>query len=454
MRGLAAALVATIALLAVAGSLLGAEKDEAIEQSLIEAKQAYAKAIADLDAALLERIDAKIRETAETGDLNAVKALMAARDRFAESHVVPEAEPLKHAVGVYGDSLHAIRAKLIAAYDEAIAGYTKALNIDRATEIQTEKKGFEAGRHEVQAPLPAITLPNAKLDHEYQQALELHARAHEHARHEVLSTFDQRISFYESRSDADQVAQLKQAREAFEASQHFMHVQDPAIRRIEQRYASITDGANTRLERVYHALIVRLERAGETDLAEQLKARMAQTLTGQGGRAAPPAFDPAKLARVPDRLFGADQTYTSFDPQGGLLVGVRVSYKQAFGGNLIESIQPLFRRPSGEIVAGDRYGGRTGRPIEVIAKKGYAVGEIHGRIGAMINGMKLIFHRDLGDRLDPADAYASDWLGHTEGGGPFTHKSEGKLVYGLFGKPRDDWAGQFGLLVAPDAASK
>lgn len=133
---------------------------------------------------------------------------------------------------------------------------------------------------------------------------------------------------------------------------------------------------------------------------------------------------------------------------GGVLIGFDVTKRNAFGGDLIESVRPIFL-VGDKRVSGERIGGDTGTPGEIIARDGYAVGKLEGRQGMMVNGFKITFMRQRGNALDSNDAYESPWIGHDEGGSPFVFDSQGKVVRGICGSARKEWLDGFRFLVDP-----
>lgn len=136
-------------------------------------------------------------------------------------------------------------------------------------------------------------------------------------------------------------------------------------------------------------------------------------------------------------------------PEGkGALVGFEVTQRSAFGGNLIESVQPIYE-VDGKQKSGERYGGNTGAPRQVLARDGYAVGRVEGRAGLMVNGFKITFMRMNEGALDPADSHESPWIGFDQGGSVFNLDSNGKIIRGIYGSARKDWLSGFGFLVAP-----
>ena len=155
--------------------------------------------------------------------------------------------------------------------------------------------------------------------------------------------------------------------------------------------------------------------------------------------ASEPASDlPAGLSDHPPKFFGGNRDrFHDLAPTGGVLVGVRVTYIQRFGGSKIRSVQPVFR-VNDKLVDGHPHGQAVGPETQAIAKTGYAVGAIYTHTGITVDGFELVFMKVDGDKLDPADTYTSPWLGDRKGGSPRDATTDGKLPLGLQGRAGEE----------------
>jgi hypothetical protein len=124
-------------------------------------------------------------------------------------------------------------------------------------------------------------------------------------------------------------------------------------------------------------------------------------------------------------------------PEGSVLVGVRVTYIERFGGPKIRSVQPIFR--SGKNYYAGKIHGQFVPPFKTfVAKPGYAVGGLVTHTGLTVDGFGIVYMKVDGDALDPTDSYKSAWIGDKEGGGPGEVFSNGALVVGLQGKSKEE----------------
>jgi len=138
------------------------------------------------------------------------------------------------------------------------------------------------------------------------------------------------------------------------------------------------------------------------------------------------------------RSFARDREgFRDVGPAGSVLVGVRVSYIERFGGPKIRSAQPLYRTGKNHY-AGRVYGVAVGPVTTVVARPGYAVGGLVTHTGLTVDGFRLVFMKVDGDRLDPGDSYDSPWIGDDKGGSPGEVTSKGGLVVGLQGRSRTE----------------
>jgi hypothetical protein len=119
-------------------------------------------------------------------------------------------------------------------------------------------------------------------------------------------------------------------------------------------------------------------------------------------------------------------------PAGSVLVGVRVSYIERFGGPKVGSAQPIYRSGKNHYL-GRIYGSVVGPVTTVVARPGYAVGGLVTHTGLTVDGFGMVFMKVDDDRLDPDDTYNSPWIGDTKGGSPGEVNSNGRIV-GLQGR--------------------
>lgn len=160
---------------------------------------------------------------------------------------------------------------------------------------------------------------------------------------------------------------------------------------------------------------------------------------------APEDLGPAK-SQTP--IVGAtnDPTFKDEAPPRSVLIGLDVGLADAFGVELVRAIRPRYLTPSGE-VAGRNFGTDFRKTVSVKAKQGYAVGALNIKAGLVVNGFSVVFMRQKGNTLDPADSYASEWIGDQTGGNaPVILGGDGALIVGIIGKRNARECNGLGLL--------
>jgi hypothetical protein len=71
-------------------------------------------------------------------------------------------------------------------------------------------------------------------------------------------------------------------------------------------------------------------------------------------------------------------------------------------------------------------------PNRVLAKEGYAVAGAQVHAGKYVDGIKLLFQRVKDDgTFNPADSYASDWIGYAGAGQPQNLANDGRDIIGI-----------------------
>jgi hypothetical protein len=182
----------------------------------------------------------------------------------------------------------------------------------------------------------------------------------------------------------------------------------------------------------------------------------AQVSSDRGPNPAKPAevalevkYDASRLAERPPTIRGGGdrERFRETAPKGGLLVGARVGYVNAFGGSKVGSIQAIFQTGT-SFVQAPRRGAQVALADTVLAQPGYAVGGINTRTGLLLDAFQLVFMKVKGSRLDPNDSYASDWFGDPRGGNPAAVTGGGKFVAGIVGLTNGREINALGLVVA------
>lgn len=139
-----------------------AASSDDVGSALASAKVEHKAALDSLSTALVIAMQAAIKETATEGDLQKVKAAMAEKDGWVKQGRLSASPAFSECVKQYLTDRRAASTKLLNAYRDAVAGYTKQLKLDEATAIENEMKAFIATEKAVLAGKAANPVAEAK----------------------------------------------------------------------------------------------------------------------------------------------------------------------------------------------------------------------------------------------------------------------------------------------------
>jgi hypothetical protein len=124
---------------------------------------------------------------------------------------------------------------------------------------------------------------------------------------------------------------------------------------------------------------------------------------------------------------------------GEWLAGVEVATRVSplDGRAVVVTLTPVCRSDAGPR-NGPSYGGNPGadqiRRWRLLAKDGYAVGGMVVVGDHLVRGVKIIFMRTAGGRLDVTDRYESEWAGDRGGAPAINYNGEGQPAVGVRGR--------------------
>ena len=148
-------------------------------------------------------------------------------------------------------------------------------------------------------------------------------------------------------------------------------------------------------------------------------------VSGSAVWAEPGSGSPYQLALPMGGLGGTP--FFDIAPPGSRLIGFRHGCAKA-----LVSLQPLWRTPDG-VAAGRRHGWDRKPDQDEQAKDGYAVGAVVLKTTGVVEGLRLVYYRDRGARLDPSDRYEGPWIGSRGGGPEITLHGAGRPIVGVHG---------------------
>jgi hypothetical protein len=144
---------------------------------------------------------------------------------------------------------------------------------------------------------------------------------------------------------------------------------------------------------------------------------------------------PAQAAEGRTLLGGTfEPGFRDVAPKNGRLIGFEVGLKKFLDNDVVGAIRPIFVDAQGTEIMGKQHGTDMSRMVSIRAKKDYAVGAITVSPGIGVFGFSATFMRIDKDRLNPSDAYESDWVGSKRGGRQKRFGGDGAPVVGIIGK--------------------
>jgi hypothetical protein len=160
-----------------------------------------------------------------------------------------------------------------------------------------------------------------------------------------------------------------------------------------------------------------------------------QLLTSGSARALLERIREATNARRTTRsqkLGTGKESYEEVPKGGALLTGFEVTYGKFGDSPTVTTFRPIFLTRTGR-VEGTTHGIPGEGLIRVEAKQGYAVGAVTIKAGLGVDGMSVTFMKISGGKLDPNQAYESEWLGGRGGEAEKKLGGTGAPVVGIFG---------------------
>jgi hypothetical protein len=180
--------------------------------------------------------------------------------------------------------------------------------------------------------------------------------------------------------------------------------------------------------------------------SDRLSAAARKLLVHVAGRVAEGAIEQSEPAGG-----GGGGFFEEVPQSGALLVGLNLGVGNYAGHLVLRAVQGVYLS-SGGISFGEDHGELGADAIKLLAKPGYAIGAFTARAGQRVDGLAVVFMRIHENRLDPKDAYSSQWVGGEGGGVPTLVSGEGRAVVGIFGGIGAE-LDRFGLMVDEESGA-
>ena len=149
----------------------------------------------------------------------------------------------------------------------------------------------------------------------------------------------------------------------------------------------------------------------------------------------PPPIAQANAADGKTEILGGafDPVFIDSAPEGGVLAGFEIGLGKFVNSDIVKAARPIYRVGDRDFL-GKQRGTETNRVVTVVARPGYAVGALTAKAGLTVDGLSVTFMKVVNGRLDPTDAYESNWIGGKGGNQPVRLGGDGRLVVGMIGK--------------------
>jgi len=268
--------------------------------AVAEARAEHAKAMAAVRAAMVEAIDAHLATVAQSGDLDAAKAVADQREAFKQSDKLPSSPELVDSVAKFITARAAADRGLVLSLEKSVKVYTKLLRLDDASALREQANHVRA-RHPAELfveappvdptpakpddppPVTTVTPPDAPdpavaIDAAITAARAAHGKTIESARAGLLTAYREAIP--RAREKSPEIATRLQAElAAFEKDRVL-----PARTAMKEKVVAFIEAvrqADDDLASAYEAAIekyIAAERPARASLVRDELARMQQRL--------------------------------------------------------------------------------------------------------------------------------------------------------------------------------
>lgn len=254
----------------VSGAAFGADR-EAVDA----AKQAYATKTAVAREALLAGFAEAAKVEATKGDLDAVKAIVVAKDAFEAKGTLPTDVPaMSGALKAYRDDESAARDEVAAAYRELLSELTGKAQFEEARKVGIEleaiEKGGAIGGGTGAAPKP----PSDPVLAELAEAKEAYDEEYQALAEALLADLDERILDLSKSGKLDDVEAVQKARTDFESTGQIGETDDDKVRFAKAKFDRALSRHTRALTASYRRAITKYRRAGNGDGQRQLEAEL------------------------------------------------------------------------------------------------------------------------------------------------------------------------------------
>jgi hypothetical protein len=201
-----------------------------------------------------------------------------------------------------------------------------------------------------------------------------------------------------------------------------------------------------------------LHAADEPAKAKPPTAAERKEMTERICAAAKRAVAAGDLARTEPKAPAGSTPFEELSRSGWVLIGFKVGSSQAGDRTIIQTLEPIYVSARGDVI-----GAKRGKERNTLAKRmkssafvtealrakpGYAVGAVKVSASATVEGIKLVYMRIVGEKLDPKDSIESKWVGNYGLGDAKIYGGAGHLIVGFLGAESKTEIQQIGFIFA------
>ena len=126
----------------------GGDGADPIGDALVEAKAEHDASVKRAREQLLVSLDELTKSIASSGDLNAVKAVLAQKQAYQAGGSLPTDQRAAAARAAYEQAIKSANEALVVAHETAVSEYTKKLDIEKATSVQEQLTALKQKLHQ------------------------------------------------------------------------------------------------------------------------------------------------------------------------------------------------------------------------------------------------------------------------------------------------------------------
>jgi hypothetical protein len=260
--------------------------DDPIKAQLDAAKSTHSQSIAAANTALVAAFDAEVKTLQSSGNADGAAAVTSQKAEFTSSDVLPQTPYMKDAVTQYQQASKAADDGLVAAYNDAIAGFDAESKSDLADAARGERTDLVSKIASSNNAGPAA--PVSTIAQELDAAKAANKQAIADARKVLVTTVDDRLNAATDAGDLATVQSLQAVKSAAQTDGSVSDdVKDAAIVAAKKRYDQAVVAANGVLAQAYQKAVRDYTKARQIDQAMATQKELTDSGIDRGAAPSP-----------------------------------------------------------------------------------------------------------------------------------------------------------------------